>query len=196
MKTLFLLILSGAALFAAGHNILLPQPQQLRYDNGRLPVHGLSVVLASPSAPEDAFTVARLSEGLARHGGGPGMHTIRLTRTGPVDAMPRDNEQPGPGSRESYHLRITPEGGEVSARSSAGLFYAAETILQLVEGDGLDAFLPEVEIDDYPSLAYRGVMFDLSHGALPTEAEIKRQIDFLARWKGNQYYSTPSYPSS
>src|SRR6266536_1749462 len=31
-------------------------------------------------------------------------------------------------------------------------------------------------------------MFDLSHGALPTEAEIKRQIDFLARWKGNQYY--------
>ena len=72
--------------------------------------------------------------------------------------MPRDNELPGPGSRESYHLRITPEGGEVSARSSAGLFYAAETLLQLMEGNGTNAFLPEVEIDDYPSLAYRGVM--------------------------------------
>ena len=31
-------------------------------------------------------------------------------------------------------------------------------------------------------------MFDLSHGPLPTEAEIERQIEFLARWKGNQYY--------
>ena len=31
-------------------------------------------------------------------------------------------------------------------------------------------------------------MVDTSHGPLPTEAEIKRQIDFLARWKNNQYY--------
>jgi hexosaminidase len=37
-------------------------------------------------------------------------------------------------------------------------------------------------------LAYRGTMVDMSHGPLPTEAEIKRQLDFLARWKGNQYY--------
>lgn len=33
----------------------------------------------------------------------------------------------------------------------------------------------------------RGVM-DLSHGPLPTEAEIKKQIDSLAQSKGNQYY--------
>ncbi|HWB87491.1 MAG TPA: family 20 glycosylhydrolase [Bryobacteraceae bacterium] len=187
MKTPFLLLL-GFPVVLAAHNVLLPQPQQVRYGSGHLPVRGLSVVLASASTPEDAFTVARLSAGLARSGGGGGTHTIRLTRTGAVDALPKDNEQPGPGSRESYHLRISPSGGEVRARSSAGLFYAAETILQLVEGSDSDAFLPEVEIDDFPSLAYRGVMFDLSHGPLPTEAEIKRQIDFLARWKGNQYY--------
>src|SRR5262249_1619255 len=28
----------------------------------------------------------------------------------------------------------------------------------------------------------------MSHSALPTEEEIKSQIDFLARWKVNQYY--------
>src|SRR5437762_8151286 len=116
MKTLYLLLLSGTASFGAGHNTLLPQPQQLRYGNGRLPVHGLSVVLASPSASEDTFTVALLTDGLAWHGGSPGSHTIRLTRTAAVDALPRDNEQPGPGSREPYHLRITPEGGAVTAR--------------------------------------------------------------------------------
>ena len=45
-----------------------------------------------------------------------------------------------------------------------------------------------MEIRDWPSLAYRGTMVDMSHGPLPTEAEIKRQLDFLARWKANQYY--------
>jgi hypothetical protein len=28
-------------------------------------------------------------------------------------------------------------------------------------------------------------MVDTSHGPLPTEAEIRRQIDFHARWKNN-----------
>ena len=188
MKPFCILLFGCAALFGAGHNVLLPQPQLVRYGEGRLPLNGLSTSLASPATPEDEFAVKRLSEGLALHGAGPGARAIRLTRTGPVDALPRDKEQTGRDSRESYHLRITPDGGEVSAPSSAGLFYAAETLLQLVEGSGKDAALPAVEIDDWPSLAYRGVMFDLSHGPLPTEEEIKRQIDFLARWKGNQYY--------
>lgn len=159
----------------------------MQYGVGHLRLAGLSVT-ASSSAPEDAFAARRLSEGLTRRGGSPGAHILRLVRTGAVDALPRDNEPVGSDSRESYHLRIGANGGEVRAPSSAGLFYGVETLLQLVEGDGKDAALPAVEIDDWPSLAYRGVMFDLSHGPLPTEDEIKRQIDFLASWKGNQYY--------
>jgi hypothetical protein len=125
-----------------------------------------------------------LSDALAGRGSTPGTHLLHLTRTGPVDPLPRDNETTGPDSRESYQIRIRPDGGELRARTSAGLFYAAQTLLQLVDG----AVIPAVEIEDWPSLAYRGVMFDLSHGPLPTEEEIKRQIDFLAQWKGNQYY--------
>ncbi len=188
VKTACLVLLVVPSLFAAGHNALLPQPQAVRYGSGRLALKGLSVALTSPASPEDDFTVTRLSQGLANRGAISGARTLRLTRTGAVDALPRDGERPGPDSRESYHLRITPQGGELRAPSSAGLFYAAETLLQMIEGSGPDASLPEVEIDDWPSLAYRGVMYDLSHGPLPTEDEIKRQIDFLARWKGNQYY--------
>jgi hexosaminidase len=97
-------------------------------------------------------------------------------------------EPAGPTSREAYALKVTPEKGEVQATSSAGLFYAVQTLCQSVEGRAAEAVLPEVEIHDWPSLAYRGTMVDMSHGPLPTEAEIKRQLDFLARWKGNQYY--------
>lgn len=188
MKTLCLWFCWCSALLGAGHSSLLPQPRRIHYGEGSLPLQGLSAVLASSPSREDSFALARLSAGLKRRGGAPGSRVIRLTRTGAADPLPRDNEQTGPGSRESYQLRITPTGGEVRARSSAGLFYAVETILQLIEGRGKTAALPVVEIEDWPSLAYRGVMFDLSHGPLPTEDEIKRQIDFLARWKGNQYY--------
>lgn len=80
------------------------------------------------------------------------------------------------------------DGVDVQGRSSAALYYAAQTLRQLVEGIRVEATLPEVEIHDWSSLAYRGVMIDTSHGPLPTEAEIKRQIDFLARWNNNQYY--------
>ncbi len=41
-----------------------------------------------------------------------------------------------------------------------------------------------MDIQDWPSLPYRGLMMDLSHGPMPTEVEIRRQIDFLSRWKG------------
>lgn len=186
MKQLILLSIVCPGLFASGHNVLLPQPQQVRYGSGRLSLDGLAV--AGGNAAEDKFTAARLTAGLALRGGRPGARTIRLIRTGPVDALPRDNEPAGPNSREAYHIRVSTSGAEVRAASSAGLFYGAETVLQLVEGDGTGASLPAVEIDDWPSMAYRGVMFDKSHGALPTEEAVKRQIDFLAQWKGNQYY--------
>ena len=114
--------------------------------------------------------------------------SIVLRRTGDVDPLPGADDRTGPDSRESYEVRITAAGAEIRARSSAGLYYAAETVRQLVEERAGEKVLPEAEIHDWPALAYRGFMMDTSHGPLPTEDEIKRQIDFLARWKANQYY--------
>lgn len=188
MKILCLFLTLTAGLLAGSHNVLLPAPQRVKYGAGRLPLDGLTVAPPSPAAPEDRFVAKLLAGELARRGARPGRRTLRLLRTGAVDALPRDGEKPGQDSRESYRILITPAGGEVRAPSSAGLFYAAQTLIQLVEGQGASAALPEVEIEDWPALAYRGVMVDFSHGPLPTEEEIKRQIDFLARWKGNQYY--------
>jgi N-acetyl-beta-hexosaminidase len=58
----------------------------------------------------------------------------------------------------------------------------------MVEGEGASAFLREAEIRDWPALAYRGAMVDMSHGPLPTVEEVERQIDLLSRYKANQYY--------
>ena len=180
---------------ASAHSPLLPQPQQINYGPGQLRLCGLHVRVASNAGDEDRFAANALAAIFSAHctlailvaenltSPGP---SIVLRRTGPIASLPLPGERPGPDSREAYHLRITPAGGEIEASSSAGLYYAVQTVRQLVEGDRWPV-LPEVDIHDWPAIAYRGTMIDMSHGPLPTEDEVKRQIDFLARWKANQY---------
>ncbi len=188
------LALLSIAAFAAEHNPLLPRPQKIRYGSGTLAVRGLSVRLAPGAGAEERFTAEQLASSLEKIAGARvavsngGRSGIALQRTGAVDALPAPGETGGPNGREAYFIKVTPKGVEVRGTSSAGVYYGAQTLLQLVEGTGAGARLPEVEIEDWPSLPYRGVMIDMSHGPLPTEAEVKRQIDFLARWKNNQYY--------
>ena len=175
---------------------LLPQPQQIHYGAGRVPIRDLAVRLPAGFAPEDVDAAKAISNCLAERSGaevqvstaGSGARVIVLERAGLVGALPLPGEQPGPESREAYWLTITPARVELRAVSSAGLYYGAQTICQLVEGSGDSATVPEVEIHDWPEFAYRGTMVDMSHGPLPTEDEVKRQLDFLARWKANQYY--------
>lgn len=195
MIFLCLLVLVAAPLRAA-HRPLVPRPREVRYGQGKLDLQNISISFGSTPEAEDLFAADDLASALADATGyrvpvvtGRAMQgSIVFRRNGAVDALPGADERPGPDARESYHVRITPAGAEIRARSSAGLYYAVQTVRQLIEQEGGEKFLPEVQIDDWPALAYRGFMMDLSHGPLPTEAEIERQIDFLARWKANQYY--------
>ena len=195
MRLALYLLLAPLLGWTAEHNPLLPHPQEIRYGGGNLLLRGLSIRFASAPSPEDRFAASELSSTLSAAAqtripietAGTG-RAILLTRSGAVDALPLRDERPGPDSRESYSLKVTTEGAEIRARSSAGLFYGVQTLRQLVEGWGDQSGLPAVEIRDWPALAYRGFMMDTSHGPLPTESEIKRQIDFLARFKANQYY--------
>jgi hexosaminidase len=103
-------------------------------------------------------------------------------------SLPEVSEKDGKSSREHYKLTVSGKGVRVEAETSAGLYYAVQTLRQLVTGVGKTAFVPGVVIEDRPRLTYRGVMMDFAHGGLPTVAEVKKQIDFLALWKTNQYY--------
>lgn len=182
------------------HSPLLPRPQQIHYGQGAVPLQGLKLVFSFTPGEEDKFAAQNFSEYVQQRTGiqlsvgdskwdGGGSGSIRLERLNATDqplALPE--ETPGPHSREAYDLIVSAQGVKIDAASSAGLFYGLETLRQLVEGQGSAAALPQVEIHDWPSLAYRGTMVDISHGPLPTETEIKRELDFLSKWKANQYY--------
>ncbi len=191
-----LLIMTMICPVMAVSKTLLPEPQKVQYGKGQLSLLSVSIRVTSEPAAEDRFAAQELSRVLTERTGRDVLITegetkgisILLNRTGAVDALPVPDEKTGPDSREAYTLKVATSGVEIRSRSSAGIFYGVQTLRQLLEGEGSTASLPEVEIQDWPALAYRGTMVDMSHGPLPTEEEVKRQLDFLARWKANQYF--------
>jgi len=73
------------------------------------------------------------------------------------------------------------------AATSSGIFYGAQTIKQLVEGQGKDALLHKVLVRDWPAMKYRGQDDDLSRGPFPTLDYQKKQLRTLASFKMNIY---------
>ena len=199
LVALLLCVLVGPLAFA-DHSPLLPRPQQIQYGAGSIPLTSMRIVFSASPSAEDRFAAEQLSSLLKErtgirlpiedygHSGRRGLAII-LDRVGSTDeplALPDD--LPGPSSKEAYDLSVEEQGVRIHSRSSAGIFHGVETLRQMVEGEGTQAALPVAEIHDWPSMAFRGTMVDISHGPLPTEKEIERQLDFLARWKANQYY--------
>ena len=177
----------------AQHTALLPAPAKVLYGTGSIDLAGLCAVPPASSAPEDVVAVSTLLEGA--HGALAACTTqskpsIQLQRSGPVAALPVPGETPGPDSREAYTLDISADGVVVRGRSSAGEYYGVQTLLQMIEhGPDGTLRLPYAHVEDWPALAYRGTLMDAgSEGPMLTFDEVKRQIDFIAKWKGNQYF--------
>ena len=200
-KWMFMLLCFGFSLYAAGeHMPLLPLPQQVHYGSATVPLRALRIMLPEQAISADRFaaeqlqtwlmerTGERVTIGVSGNDAEEGL-PITLKRKGNADVpLGQPGETPGPDSREAYTLSINGKGITIEGNSSAAVYYGAQTLRQLVEGDGNGAVVPHVEIHDWPSMAFRGTMVDISHGPMPTEKEIERQLDFLARWKENQYY--------
>jgi hypothetical protein len=183
-----------AALAHAEHRRILPAPRELRYGTGMLKLEGIGIRFDGAASPEDQFSAETLAGCLNPaaqtrvlvNQGGSGL-AIVLRRTGANDPLPVPGEKPGPDSREAYTIRIDAGGAEIRARSSAGIYYGVQTMCQMFE-DGAESSLPEAVITDWPEMAYRATMVDISEGQLLHVAEIKRQLDLMARLKMNQYF--------
>jgi hexosaminidase len=85
---------------------------------------------------------------------------------------------------QGYHLTIGDGGVGVRAGDPAGAFYARATLAQLALIH--DGQLPVGQVEDWPDLAVRGVMLDISRDKVPTMDTLRSLIDRLASWKVNQ----------
>jgi hypothetical protein len=105
-----------------------------------------------------------------------------------------DVDVPGPASlhiRRSKHIRpdayqinITKKAIEITAATSASVYYAIQTLRDIValEGRKLRCCI----IEDWPDFKRRGVYHDCSRGKVPTLKTLKELVERLAHWKINE----------
>jgi hexosaminidase len=116
--------------------------------------------------------------------GAPAGGNITLTLTGADPAL-------GP---EGYQLTVTPDQVTLAADQPAGLFYAIQTLRQLLP-PAVDSPAPQpgpwtlaaVTIKDYPRFAWRGAMLDVARHFFSV-ADVQQYIDLLASYKINRLH--------
>ena len=96
--------------------------------------------------------------------------------------------------KEGYVLEVGQRSVRISALASTGLFYGAQTLRQLHPPEiyspsvvSKDWKIPAVEIRDFPTFGWRGVMLDVSRHFFPPE-DVKKFIDTLASLKINVFH--------
>ncbi len=95
---------------------------------------------------------------------------------------------------EGYEMKITTGGIAINAYRPAGVFYAVQTLRQLVppaiENSGAQSGpwnIAAGTIRDYPDYAMRGSMLDVARHFFGVD-DVKRYIDFLAYYKMNTFH--------
>ncbi|MEV6598314.1 beta-N-acetylhexosaminidase [Actinoplanes sp. NPDC051346] len=95
---------------------------------------------------------------------------------------------------EEYRLEITDGGVTLTGGASAGLFYAVQTLRQLLPAEifattphGIGWTLPGGTIVDRPRFAYRGAMLDVARHFFTVD-EVKSYLDTLAQFKINHLH--------
>ena len=92
----------------------------------------------------------------------------------------------------AYSLKITSKGITIQASNDLGVFYAIQTLRQIMENPSVEGGkkLPCLEINDAPVFAYRGVVEGF-YGTPWSHAVRLSLIDFYGKYKMNTYVYGP-----
>jgi len=192
-KLLATFFFSGASLLVlpqASSVSIIPIPVSVVTNSGSFQLTDNSVIELS-SSDADANRVAHfLADALTT----PTGYKIPVTKSAPGNAIKLvllSAEDKSLGN-EGYKLSVTPNGVTLSANKAAGLFYGAQSIMQLLPKEieskaaakNISWTMPAVEVTDYPRFGWRGLMFDVSRHFF-TKQDVKQFIDDMVKYKFN-----------
>jgi hexosaminidase len=181
-----LLLVFACAALAQSSLKLIPIPREVHATGERPLAHGVRILCAAPCAVEDQFAADDLSAALL----------ARRIPVAEVDGFPINLTRLAEGANakftdemkaEGYLITTTATGLTVVGATAEGVFYGAQTVKQLVEGDGPRATLHAANIRDWPAMKYRGLDDDMSRGPITTLDFEKHMIRTIAAYKVNLY---------
>jgi hypothetical protein len=190
---------------------VIPQPQQMTLRPQDFRVSKQTTVSLSGTATEDdKATAETLRKELGRWSGSSVSlaskqtgNQVRLVLAADRGALEKavGFEVPQDLGEQGYALDVKGLGVVAAAHTTVGLYYAAQTLMQLVVRDGKATVIRGVRIVDWPDLRYRMMQYDIARGNTVNVEYWKRWIRELSRLKVNQLmlymeddWHSPKYP--
>ncbi len=178
----------------AGSLHIVPQPLSVTPGSGSFTL-GPGTVLAYHSKHAEARKSVDYLATLLRQSTGFPFKIVDASEA-PAGNFLLFDHRPGPAqNREGYRLQVQPEKVVLEASDFPGLFYAAQTLLQLLPPEvyasnvqrGTAWTVPCVTVVDTPRYQWRGMMLDVCRHFFPKEF-VKKLIDYLAMHKINTFH--------
>lgn len=155
-----------------------PIPQKMTRSGGSVTVPALKLIGA-----KDAPTMNALKSMFALSPNGlPVQMSIIKGSKKPAGNIPQ--------KAGAYSLSVTPQGIRMTGYDDEGLFYAAQTLLQLAEKTPSGVTIPQVEVLDWPDVPFRGTIEGFYGLPWGQEGRIS-QFKFYGKYKMNTYIYGP-----
>ncbi|MCU4174208.1 family 20 glycosylhydrolase [Carboxylicivirga sp. N1Y90] len=154
---------------------LLPSPQQVEWKDGNTPFDQVSLAVN-----KNSDVIEQLINSL---GSSIDVNSSTQLKINMVEKIDKASVNPN----EAYHLLIENNKIQIEAISDQGVFWAFQTIRQLIAKEGDELFVQNCDIIDWPAFKVRGFMHDVGRGFIPVD-ELKKQIDLLSQFKVNVFH--------
>jgi hexosaminidase len=185
LSLVYLLPLS--LMHAASAPALVPQPVSVKWTPGRFEVSPSTLLVVSEAAQAEADALLDMLK--------PSLEYERAKDEAQQDdiMLALDASLKKRLGTEGYKLEVSPERISIRAAERPGLFYAVQTLRQLLPPVAYELkkisprpwSVPCVTITDYPRFKWRGLLVDPARHFIP-KADMLRFIDLMAAHKFNR----------
>ena len=182
--------------FASTNLQVIPQPHEVKVAGAAFEASTARFICVSDTAA-DRFA-ARLLQDAVRETHGVDCNIVPLPQTstnwhrlwlGSSANLPNAPTVPAGNAKEGYGLSVNSTGVLIAAESDAGLFYGAQTLIQLLEQSRREmTAVPAIVVADWPTFEWRGRYLEGSQykgTVVMTRGNLEREIKLLARYKLN-----------
>ena len=168
-----------AAAFADIAQRIIPTPQQARFGKQRTTLSNNWQLNYTGSASAEA---SYLKQQLTKLG-----LTLQEAQNSTAAQLTLAIDAALPVSAEGYRLTISGQQITLTGKDNAGVFYAVQTLLALLQRDNASWQLPQGEVTDQPRASWRGMHYDMARNFHGMDVTL-RLIDNMARYKLNKLH--------
>lgn len=156
---------------------LIPRPTSLQWNHEKVDLAGFKFIVAeNPLLKQEALLVQSLFR--------KNNVSIRITNNTPLSGhFIRLIINQEISNKEGYRMLVKPDGILIEAKTATGIFYAVQTLQQLITGKQFQC----AAISDAPAFPYRGFMVDVGRN-FQTIKQLKQQIEVMAAYKLNVFH--------